>query len=316
MDKGAALHMDKREAAGMDGRGMGELELVGRNPQTATDQGSTIAKAKKRPRRTSMQNKGTASLLEGSACLNKQLHAILEQEAATTATIDALHTALTKIMSNKNKRKASQNMSNMLSDAIPRCSKALRADAVVILLYNEHREVLWSKFASFSGFTARIATSVPNAEQRPEQLLKRRGASAATVCFSTGKSVNIPDRKEWITANNGNDPNFRSKVGYLSKYEVQSLLCSPLIGPQGQHLGVVQVMNKRPHLSDTTGMTNEQNNSSYELNQVSLGKRSFVPFVQHDASILECLCGLAAQRVSLALSLSLSLSLSRAHSVS
>lgn len=100
----------------------------------------------------------------------------------------------------------------------------LDAERGTLFLLDDERDELWSKVAT--------TEDGPMLEIR----LPRSSGIAGAVA-STGERLNIPDAYE--------DPRFDRSVDEESGFRTRSILCLPLLGQEGQVLGVAQILNKR-----------------------------------------------------------------------
>ena len=101
-------------------------------------------------------------------------------------------------------------------------STLLNADRGTLLLEDPKTGELWSRFAE--GLEIR-------------EIRMPADAGIAGAVFQTGDTVNIEDAYL--------DPRFNQDVDRRTGYQTRSILAVPVLGKQGQRIGVVEVLNKR-----------------------------------------------------------------------
>jgi GAF domain-containing protein len=97
----------------------------------------------------------------------------------------------------------------------------LAADRCTIFIYDRFSNTLWSRVAT--GAEVKVIR-IPS------------GAGLAGECFTTGGVINIPDAYA--------DPRFNREIDQRTGYRTHTVLCVPMLRPDGTKAGVIQVLNK------------------------------------------------------------------------
>ena len=109
----------------------------------------------------------------------------------------------------------------LLPAVIAQVSRVMRADRSSVFLIDQRRGECWSRVAQGSEM-AEIRFPV--------------GVGIAGHVAATGETINIPDAYE--------DPRFNQEFDRRTGYRTRSILCMPMADPDGERIGVVQVLNK------------------------------------------------------------------------
>jgi HlyD family secretion protein len=112
-------------------------------------------------------------------------------------------------------------LDELLSLLIQRVIALLGSERCTIFLHDEATAELFSLVAS-------------GAEVKEIRI--PRNAGLAGECFRTGRLINIPDAYA--------DPRFNRNTDLSTGYRTRTILCFPIIGPKGEQVGVIQVLNK------------------------------------------------------------------------
>ncbi len=112
-------------------------------------------------------------------------------------------------------------LDELLALLVKRVVALLDSERCTVFLYDAERRELFSRVAS-------------GAEVKEIRI--PRSAGLAGECFNSGKLINIPDAYA--------DPRFNRQVDLATGYRTRTILCFPIIGPKGEQVGVIQVLNK------------------------------------------------------------------------
>jgi adenylate cyclase len=102
------------------------------------------------------------------------------------------------------------------------CTAFLEAERATLFIFDREKNELWSKLAE-------------GAELKEIRIPADAGFAGAA--FQSSKVLDIPDAYA--------DPRFNRTVDKATGFRTRNILCAPLIDRAGEHLGVVQVLNKR-----------------------------------------------------------------------
>ncbi len=97
----------------------------------------------------------------------------------------------------------------------------LAAERCTIFIYDRFSNTLWSRVAT--GAEVKVIR-IPS------------GAGLAGECFTTGQIINIPDAYA--------DPRFNREIDQRTGFRTHTVLCVPMLRPDGTKAGVIQVLNK------------------------------------------------------------------------
>jgi len=109
----------------------------------------------------------------------------------------------------------------LLTKIMARTAQAMNADRSTLFLVDHKRQQIWSKVAQGAGL-AEIRVPI--------------GQGIAGTVAATGEIINIPDAYA--------DPRFNRDVDKRTGYRTRNILCAPVRDPQGEIIGVAQVLNK------------------------------------------------------------------------
>ncbi len=112
-------------------------------------------------------------------------------------------------------------LDELLALLVKRVVALLDSERCTVFLYDAERRELFSRVAS-------------GAEVKEIRI--PRSAGLAGECFNSGKLINIPEAYA--------DPRFNRQVDLATGYRTRTILCFPIIGPKGEQVGVIQVLNK------------------------------------------------------------------------
>jgi adenylate cyclase len=110
----------------------------------------------------------------------------------------------------------------LLGRIVAGATQLLDAERSTLFIYDPGKDELWSKVAE-------------GAEQK--QIRIPANAGIAGAAFTSGEVLNIPDAYA--------DPRFNPEIDRNSGFRTRNLLNMPVIDRYGEHLGVLQVLNKR-----------------------------------------------------------------------
>jgi GAF domain-containing protein len=97
----------------------------------------------------------------------------------------------------------------------------LATERCTIFIYDRFSNTLWSRVAT--GAEVKVIR-IPS------------GAGLAGECFTTGLVINIPDAYA--------DPRFNREIDQRTGFRTRTVLCVPMLRPDGTKAGVIQVLNK------------------------------------------------------------------------
>jgi adenylate cyclase len=109
----------------------------------------------------------------------------------------------------------------LLTKIMSRMAEAMNADRSTLFLVDRKRNEIWSKVAQGAGL-AEIRVPI--------------GQGIAGTVAATGEIINIPDAYA--------DPRFNQAIDRRTGYHTRTILCAPVRDPQGEIIGVSQVLNK------------------------------------------------------------------------
>jgi adenylate cyclase len=113
------------------------------------------------------------------------------------------------------------DVDSLLTKIMSRMAEAMNADRSTLFLVDRKRNEIWSKVAQGAGL-AEIRVPI--------------GAGIAGTVAATGETINIPDAYA--------DARFNPAVDKRTGYRTRTILCAPVRDPQGEIIGVAQVLNK------------------------------------------------------------------------
>jgi adenylate cyclase len=114
------------------------------------------------------------------------------------------------------------HLDTLLARIVAAATQLLDAERSTLFIYDPSKDELWSRVAEGS-------------EQRQIRIPANAGIAGAT--FVSGDVLNIPDAYA--------DRRFNREIDRRSGFRTRNLLNVPVIDRTGEHLGVVQVLNKR-----------------------------------------------------------------------
>jgi len=109
----------------------------------------------------------------------------------------------------------------LISRIMSSATLLLDADRSTLLLYDEKKNELWSRFAE---------------ELEIKEIRLSASEGIAGAVFREGNAINLADAYD--------DPRFNRSVDKATGYRTKSMLALPVLGKKGQRIGVVQVLNK------------------------------------------------------------------------
>lgn len=112
-------------------------------------------------------------------------------------------------------------LDELLGLLVQRVVALLDSERCTIFLHDTKNKELFS----------RVASGAEVKEIRIPQ-----GAGLAGECFTTGKLINIPDAYA--------DARFNPQVDLATGYRTRTILCFPIVGPRGEKVGLMQVLNR------------------------------------------------------------------------
>lgn len=122
---------------------------------------------------------------------------------------------------------ASDNLAQILSVIIDAMRDALDADRATVFEYDPETDELFTTVAH--GLTA--------GDDAPAEIRIPSTAGLAGQCATSRAIINVPDAYA--------DERFNRDVDKRTGYTTRSILCIPLLGVQGELIGVAQVLNKQ-----------------------------------------------------------------------
>ncbi|MGH8703752.1 MAG: GAF domain-containing protein, partial [Burkholderiales bacterium] len=115
---------------------------------------------------------------------------------------------------------AERNLDALLLKIMEKTSDVLEADRSTLFLLDSEKNELWSKVAQGAALN---------------EIRFPVGAGIAGFVARSGETVNIPDAYA--------DPRFNRDVDKRTGYRTRTILCAPVRDPQGEIIGVAQVLN-------------------------------------------------------------------------
>jgi adenylate cyclase len=159
-----------------------------------------------------------AALLEA---INRQAASALEQ-AQLVEKLDRLRREEEELLAITEAISSELHIDRLLARIVHAATGMLDAERSTLFIYDAANDELWSRVAEGAGET---------------QIRISAKAGIAGAAFTSGEVLNVPDAYA--------HPLFNPQIDRQSGFRTRSLLNVPVIDRAGEHLGVVQVLNKR-----------------------------------------------------------------------
>lgn len=134
------------------------------------------------------------------------------------------------------------DLNTLLTVTMTKMTEFMGAERSTLFLYDPEHDELWSRYAQGQANSAWLISSAYSA---PKTALRKPVFTEIRISAHQGVAGAVMQSGETLIIHDAyQDDRFNPEVDAQTGYQTHNLLCVPLLNPDGQRIGVIQVLNK------------------------------------------------------------------------